>query len=225
MRESSKKRSSKNPLKKWYVRLITREFTKCYYHSRPKICKKTYWLGVPVGKCPLDLWTYQEILSEVRPDVVVECGTGWGGSALYLASCCDLIGKGRILTIDVNDLPHRPNHERVRQLLGSSVSPEVVEAVKSEIKDGETVLVVLDSVHSKEHVLNELRTYGGLVTSGSYVIVEDGIAGGHPVKKGHYPGPMEAVEEFVAEDSMFTIDREREKFMLTFNPKGYLRKR
>jgi len=180
-------------------------------------------MGVPVGKCPFDLWIYQEILYETQPDIIIESGTGLGGSTLYLASCCDVIGKGSIITIDIDNRLNCPKHKRIRQIVGSSVSPRILDEVKRDISSDDAVLVSLGSDHSKEHVLSEMRAYGAMVTSGSYMIVEDGIAGGHPVKKNHYPGPMEAIEEYLAEDPTFTIDMKREKFMMTFNPKGYLR--
>jgi len=203
---------------------IIRSFTRLYYHSRPRIWNNTFWFGVGVDKCPLDLWTYQEMLFEVRPDVVIECGTGAGGSALFLAHQCDLIGKGRVITVDVADLPNRPQHPRITYLQGSSVDNRTLQQIRSSIKSTDAVLVVLDSDHSKQHVLNELERYCGLVSVGSYIVVEDGITGGHPVKPGQWPGPMEAVLEFLKTNSNFVIDTSREKFLLTFNPNGYLKR-
>ena len=119
----------------------------------------------------------------------------------------------------------RAEHERIEYLDGSSVSDEVVARARAAAADAERVLVILDSDHGKPHVLKELGLYSALVTSGSYIIVEDTNLNGHPVHPGHGPGPMEAVEEFLAGDPGFERDPSREKFMLTFNPKGYLRKR
>lgn len=201
-------------------------FHRLYYDSAESggTWKNTYWLGVPTEKCPLDLWVYQEILHEVRPDIIVETGTRWGGSALFLASLCDVLGRGRVITIDVEVPGERPSHDRITYLLGSSVSPEIVEEVRKDIATGDRVLVSLDSDHAMDHVLAEMRTYGTLVSPGSYLIVEDTNINGHPVLPGWGPGPREAVQEFLKETDEFVVDESREKLLLTFNPKGYLRR-
>lgn len=185
----------------------------------------TYWLGVRTDKCPLDLWIYQEILHEVRPDVIVETGTLHGGSALFLASICDALGHGRVVTIDLQEQPDRPDHPRIEYVQGSSTSQEVFERVRAELPAEATAMVVLDSDHRKDHVLAEMRLWGPLVAPGSYLIVEDTILNGHPVSPEFGPGPMEAVDEFLAETSEWDADRRREKLYLTFNRRGYLRRR
>jgi len=106
-------------------RFIIRSFTRLYYHSRPRIWNNTFWSGIGVGKCPLDLWTYHEMLFEIRPDVIIECGTGVGGSTLFLAHQCDLIGKGRILTVDVVDSPDRRFDVCTTQLIAETVTMPV----------------------------------------------------------------------------------------------------
>jgi len=224
MQQRSKDQVERNPLKRWLRRVTTVQFHKCYYHSRPKIWNNTYWLGVPVGKCVFDLWVYQEIITELRPDLIVETGTGHGGSTLFLASCCDLVGNGKVVTVDISDPSGKPEHERITYLQGSSVAPEIVSTIRSMAEDKDRVLVNLDSDHSRDHVLKELEIYSELVSPESYIIVEDSNVGGHPVKPNHYPGPMEAVEEFLKTNHSFTIDKSREKFLLTFNPKGYLKR-
>src|SRR4029077_4241925 len=139
----------------------------CLYYARlEQTWTQTFWMGIKVLKCPLDLWIYQEILYEVRPDLIVECGTYKGGSALFLAGMCDLLGHGEVLTIDV-DLQDRPSHPRLHYLTGSSTSPEVLQAVALRAGAG-SVLVILDSDHSCAHVLEELRGYRQVVTPGSY---------------------------------------------------------
>jgi cephalosporin hydroxylase len=185
----------------------------------------THWLGVRTDKCPLDLWVYQEILHELRPDLIVEAGTAYGGSALYLASMCDLLGHGRVVTIDVQEQPGRPQHPRLDYVHGSSSSPEIFERVRAELPVGGRAMVVLDSDHRKEHVLAELRLWSPLVSPGSYLVVEDTILNGHPVSPEFGPGPMEAVEEFLRETDEFEVDRRREKLYLTFNRRGYLRRK
>lgn len=181
-------------------------------------------MGVPAQKCPLDLWVYQEIIFEVRPDIIVECGAADGGSATFLASICDLVKRGRVITIDIQPRDARPRHNRVRYLLGSSTDPEVVNKVRRAIRSRDRVMVILDSDHSKDHVLNELLAYSPLVTRGSYLIVEDTNVNGHPVYADFGPGPMEAVQEFLSDNSDFEIDSSREKFLMGFNPRGWLRR-
>jgi cephalosporin hydroxylase len=204
------------------VRSITEQFHEQYYESG--VWRNTLWLGVETLKCPLDLWIYQEILFELRPRFIIECGTAAGGSALFLASICDLLEGGEIITIDIQERANRPSHPRIKYLCGSSVDEVTVGKVKEIIKDAGPVMAILDSDHRKEHVLKELCIYSELVTDESYLIVEDTNVNGHPAFQLHGPGPMEAVEQFLQEASWFVADREREKFFMTFNPKGYLRK-
>jgi cephalosporin hydroxylase len=186
---------------------------------------KTFWFGVPTLKCPLDMWIYQEVIFKTKPDLIIECGTNQGGSALFFAHMLTLMGgDGRIITIDIEHLDGRPEHERITYLKGSSTSPEMLENVKQHIKPETRVMVVLDSDHSKAHVLEELKLYAPLVTVGLYLIVEDTNINGHPVRPDFGPGPMEAVDEFLKDNDHFQIDPGREKFHLTFNPRGYLGK-
>lgn len=204
---------------------VIRSFHRLFYDSGTQTWSNTRWLGVPAQKCPFDLWVYQELLHELRPAVIVECGTADGGSALFLASICDLLGYGEVVTVDIADQPGRPSHDRITYLNGSSTEPEIVERVKQMVAGRAPVVVILDSDHSRDHVLNELRLYAPLVSEGSYVIVEDSNVNGHPVVPDFGPGPAEAVTQFLAETEEFEVDRSREKFLLTFNPSGYLRKR
>jgi cephalosporin hydroxylase len=203
---------------------ITDYFHKMYYSNSQFTWNNTYWLGIPIQKCPLDLWIYQEILSEVRPDVIIETGTFKGGSAYYLSSVCDSLNQGRIITIDIQRQENLPKHPRILYLSGSSIDTNIIQQVKKQIYDGQKVLVILDSDHSKTHVLNEMLTYGPLVSAGSYLIVEDTNINGHPVVPDFGPGPMEAVQEFLQSHKEFTSDMEREKFYFTFNPNGNLKK-
>jgi cephalosporin hydroxylase len=207
---------------------IVKEFQRLYYNTRSRTWQNTRWLGVPVIKCPFDLWVYQEILFELKPDVVIECGTSKGGSAYFLSSMCELVGHGRVITIDLYPKPNRPQHKRLTYLSGSSTDKrtlsEVARLIRDADGDGASVLVILDSDHSREHVLDELRLYSPLVTTGSYLIVEDTQLNGHPVWPDFGPGPMEAVDIFLSENDDFVIDTTREKFYLTWNPRGYLKR-
>lgn len=204
--------------------VIVDQFQRLYYHHDEQTWRNTRYRGVQIQKCPPDMWVYQEILHEVRPHLIIETGTAYGGSGYFLADMCSLLDAGRVVTIDIEPMPDRPSHERLTYLHGSSTDPKVVSEVTAMLPDEGPVLVILDSDHSLEHVRDELNCYSGMVTAGSYLIVEDTNVHGHPVLPDHPPGPMEAVREFVENHQEFTIDRGREKFMLTFNPSGYLRR-
>jgi cephalosporin hydroxylase len=202
---------------------VTDEFHRLYYDTA--VWKDTYWLGVRTQKCPLDLWVYQELLVEQKPDLIVETGTAHGGSALYLASVCDLLGRGEVVTVDIFPIEGRPAHDRITYLTGSSTAPEVVAEVERIVAGRENALVILDSDHARDHVLDELRIYSRFVPPGGYLIVEDTNVNAHPVFPEHGPGPMEAVEAFLGETDEFEVDSRREKFFLTFNPRGFLRRK
>jgi cephalosporin hydroxylase len=201
------------------------QFHRLYYSSRERTWGNTFWLGHHVLKCPLDLWTYQEILHEVQPELIIETGTYRGGSALFLASISDLLGKGQVVTIDSARQNGRPRHRRITYLTGSSTSEKILRQVRRRARGKSTVLVILDSGHGKDHVLAELHAYAPFVTPGSYLVVEDTNLNGHPVESDHGPGPAEAVAEFLEQNDAFVRDESREKFLLTFNPGGYLKKR
>ena len=183
------------------------------------------WLGVEALKCPLDLWSYQEILFELRPDLVIETGTHRGGSALFLASVLDLVGSGEVISIDITERPDRPSHRRITYLPGSSTAPATVQEVRERASRAGKVMVILDSDHRAAHVREELRLYSPLVSPGQYLVVEDTNVNGHPVLPEHGPGPMEAVREFLGGNPDFVADPSRERFLISFNPGGYLRRR
>lgn len=202
----------------------TEEFHSKYYYS--KIWSNTYWMGKQVFKCPLDLWVYQETIFKIKPDLIIETGTFHGGSALFFANLFDILGYGEVVTIDVDKMPDMPEHKRITYLMGSSVSEGVISRVESIAKDKKNIMVFLDSDHKCEHVLKELEIYSKFVSKGSCIIVEDSNLNGHPVYSGfgQGPGPMEALNEFLDTHQEFQIDKSREKFLLTFNPNGFLKR-
>ena len=200
-------------------------FHELYYRSRPWTWGNTYWMGVPVAKCPLDLWIYQEILYRVRPNLILETGTWRGGSALFLASMCSLLGKGKVITVDISKRDDWRGHDRIRYLVGSSTSEDVLTEMRGAVSEADSVLVILDSGHDRDHVLSELRAYSPFVTKNSYLIVEDTNVNGHPVEPSHGPGPAEAVADFLQETGDFEVDSSCEKFLLTFNPRGFLKRK
>jgi cephalosporin hydroxylase len=213
---------------------VAQQFHHLYWHSNN--WRWTFWQGVPTLKCPLDLWIYQELLWLVRPQLIVELGTWAGGSAFYLANMLDLQGAPRssqILTVDILDRdqiqPHvadyagrasfpvriRPEHDRITYLHGSSTDPEIVKKVHRAARRKAPVLVFADSDHSTGHTAQELELYHDLVTPGSWFVMEDTDG----------EGPRLAVGRFLAAHPEFHADEQCEKFFMTFNPGGYLRRR
>ncbi|MGI0056055.1 MAG: cephalosporin hydroxylase family protein [Nitrosarchaeum sp.] len=222
---------SKYQISWWGSRMNERhhinKFCKIYSEKREKdsrIWQKTTWLGTSALKLPTDLWIYQEILYDVKPDLIIETGTMYGGSALFLATICDVIKKGSIVSIDINRKDSFPVHERIKYITGSSTDEKTVDQVKNMIKPNDKVMVILDSDHTKNHVLDELKIYSRLVSKDNYLIVEDTAINGHPVEPNFGDGPMEAVKEFLKTHDEFEIDKDKEKFLLTWNPNGYLKK-
>jgi cephalosporin hydroxylase len=175
------------------------------------------WFGVPIIKYPTDLLIYQQILVENKPDLIIETGTFYGGSALYLAHICDLLNHGEVLTIDRAWRDRLP-HKRITYWTGRSTSTETMNEVQRRAH-GKTVMVILDSNHASGHVKRELVRYGKLVTPGQYMIVEDTFMGKH-----ENPGPMVAVDWFMSRAKDFTTVPRENLFGLSLNPKGYLRK-
>ncbi len=205
---------------------VITSFNKLYYdsHLSGKTWAKTNFLGVGLQKCVADLWVYQEIISERTPDLIIECGTAAGGSALYLASICDLVHNGRVISIDIEGRSNLPKHDKITYLTGSSTSEEILRTVGNSLTENDRVMVILDSDHTRNHVLNELRAYGPLVTKNDYLIVEDTNINGHPVRSDFGPGPMEAVHDFLQECQDFIVDHREEQLLVTFNPRGYLKR-
>jgi cephalosporin hydroxylase len=209
---------------------IIAEYHALIYHSMVWM-DRTRWQGVPVCKLPSDLWLLQELIFELKPDLIIETGTAHGGSAAFMASLLDLQQRGRIVTIDTVARDDRPAHPRIAYWTGSSVDPAIAARAKDVAAGCESVLVILDSVHSTRHVAEEIALYAPLVTRDSYLIVEDGCVDGNPVManfvdaySGEPGGPQAAVQAFLAGSREFQIDATRHKFLVTFNPNGYLKR-
>ena len=180
------------------------------------------WLGKRAEKTPFDCWVYQEIIWETSPDVIIEIGNYGGGSTLFLANILDACGKGRVLAVDIDHSLIDFTHPRIEWIEGDAQG--VFSIVKSRIKQTERVMVIEDSSHTKENTLALLRLYGPLVSEGCYYIVEDTILEYDFPFKGAMPGPLEATKEFLKENDEFIIDRQREKFILSYNTDGYLKR-
>ena len=188
------------------------------------------WLGVPALQNPNDAWIHQEIIVDVKPDFIIETGTAKGGSAALWATVLQQVNPdGRVITIDIKDESSEAKKlpivkQYVEFLIGSSTDPDIVSKVTKRVQ-GRKVLIILDSDHSRDHVLAEMKAYAPLVSVGSYLIVQDTNVNGHPVYATFGPGPMEAVQEFLASNKQFESDANAERLMLTFHPKGYLKRR
>lgn len=208
-------------------RNVTEKFQRFYYAS--SIWGNTRWLGVRSEQAPTDNWSMQEIISELQPDYIIETGTAHGGTTLFYASVLSYASpNGKVITIDV--APHVEDasklplwKQRVEMIVGSSVDPKVTDRVAQEVLD-KKVLVTLDSLHTRDHVLKEMQIYSKLVTPGSYLVVQDTNLNGHPSAPGWGPGPTEAVQEFLKTHDNFVVDHGREKFVLTFYPGGWLKR-
>lgn len=198
------------------------------YFDKVKVCS---WMGQSCQKYPQDLINYQEVMFETQPDIIIECGTNAGGTALFLANMLKLIGKpnGVVLTCDVRDIVTQKvrDTDNIKFFRGSSTSTEVFNAIKSHIKSTDRVMVILDSDHKNTHVIEEMKLYGSLVTKGCYMITEDGILNGHPIVPNYGPGPFEAIDDFMKNhnNGRFVADKEREnKYLITNAVNGYLKK-
>jgi len=187
----------------------------------------TYFEGVPILKNPLDLWIYQEILWHLRPTLLIETGTAMGGSALWFARQFDKLGVGHVVSIDIEAAPELPQHPRITYLPGSSTCLSMLEAVGACAKDHPRVMVVLDSDHSASHVTDELDTYAPMVTPGQYLVVEDTNINGRPIALDWHggPGPGPAVDAWIQDHPEFIQDPLSERFLVTFFPGGWLKKR
>ncbi|UCU98579.1 CmcI family methyltransferase [Acidovorax radicis] len=189
------------------------------------IMDHTTYFGIRTLKNPLDAWVYQEIIVETRPNVIVEIGNFHGGHLLALAHLCDAMGHGRVIGVDQSHHLVPPvvrDHPRVTLIEGDAC--ETFAQVQRLIAADEQVLLIEDSAHTFDNTLQVLRQYALLVQPGGYFIVEDSICH-HGLEVGPKPGPYEAIEAFLNENPWFESDRSREHFLITWNPRGYLRKR
>jgi cephalosporin hydroxylase len=180
------------------------------------------WLGAPTPNAPTDLYVYQELVTRVRPDLVVVVGTGGDGRALFFASVCEGLGRGRVLAIDAQSADNRPTHPRLQYVTADPDSRAAVEALRAKPK--EQALVLLGGYQSRPTTSALFKRYQSLVKPGSYVVVEGTAVHGHPIWPGFGPGPHEGAEEALAANGDFVRDVSVEKYSLTLNPGGYLKR-
>jgi cephalosporin hydroxylase len=209
---------------------VGRNYGAWFYNTN--VWQEMRWLGVPIQKLPFDLWNYQEILTDLRPTLVIEFGTCFGGSALYFSHLLRSLGQPyRVLSVDVD---HSQIFARAREdphiefMQSSSSDPKVAEAVAEQRnKLPGPAFAILDSDHTKKHVLAEMELLRPLLRKGDYLVVEDGCINGHPLLPGWGEGPFEAIEEYVRlHPKDYLFDRTKEnRFGFSFAPNGYLIRR
>jgi cephalosporin hydroxylase len=201
------------------------------------------WLGRPIIQLPEDMFRIQEVVYSVKPSLIIETGVAHGGSLIFYASLCKLIGKGRVIGIDIEIRPHNrqaiedhPLNEFITLVEGSSIEATVVRKIFSMVSADDTVMVLLDSSHTKAHVLAELEAYSPLVTPGSYVVAMDGIMAdvvGAPRSQPDWSwnNPQEAVKDFLAKHKNFVLSEPAFAFnegmieeRLTYWPSAFLKR-
>jgi cephalosporin hydroxylase len=202
------------------------------------------WFGRPIIQLPDDMVRIQEVIYRLKPDVIIETGIAHGGSLVFYASLCKAMEKGKVVGVDIEIRPHNQTaieeHELkplITLIEGSSIAPEIIAKVRAEIPEGGTVLVLLDSNHTRDHVLGELRLYGPLVSRGSYIVATDGIMAqvtGAPRTKPDWDtnNPLAAIEAFVAESPDFVVEEPAFPFnegsvdeRVTYWPRAFIRRR
>ena len=205
-------------------------------------CKYKYsynfsWMGRPIIQFPQDIMAMQEIIWQVKPDLIVETGIAHGGSLIFYASMLELIGEGQVLGIDVDirqhnrvEIEQHPMFKRITMIEGSSIDEEIAKQVYDLAKGKSRILLVLDSNHTHDHVLKELELYSPLVTKDSYLVVFDTVVEDMPEDffpdrpwgKGN--NPKTAVWEFLKTNKRFEVDKDIEaKLLITVAPDGYLK--
>ena len=201
------------------------------------------WMGRPIIQLPEDMITVQEVIYRVKPDVIVETGIAHGGSLIFSASLCRAMGRGRVIGVDIDIRAHNREaieahemFELIELIEGSSTAPEIVDQVRRQIGPDETVLVILDSNHLRQHVLDELDAYAGLVTPGSYIVATDGVmlqVADAPRGRPEWTddNPVSAVRGFLANHPEFVVEQPAWPFNeseldqnVTHWPQAYLRR-
>ena len=213
--------------KKWFLQGYNYEYS---YHFK--------WLGRPIIQYPQDIIALQEIIWKIKPDLIIETGIAHGGSIIFYASILEMIGKGRVIGIDIDIKRHNKKeiekhflYKRIQMIDGSSINKKVVKKVQEFTKNKQRVMVFLDSNHTYKHVLKELELYSPMVTRGSYLVVFDTIIDDLPNSLftsrpwGQGNNPKEAVHEYLNNNSKFKIDKAIEnKLAITAGPDGYVRR-
>ena len=189
-----------------------------------RIMHETFYFGVKTLKNPFDFWVYQELIYQQQPDVIIEIGNNWGGSTLAIAHLLDNVNKGQLIAVDISHekiAEKVRNHPRIVLIEGDAI--ESYGVVKDLIKNEDNVMIIEDSAHTYKNTLAVLENYSSLIPVGGYFIVEDSICH-HGLSVGPSPGPYEAITDFLSKRDNFIADRSKESFLITWNPKGFLRR-
>lgn len=197
---------------------------------------QTTWFGEPILQLPQDMFALQEIIYQTRAEYIIELGVAWGGSLLFYSTLMEVLGGKRIIGVDVyipEDLKQRLNgygnlSKRITLVAGSTLDNSILEQVKSIVGQSKRIIVHLDSNHTHEHVLQELKLYSRFVGKGYYIVCGDTIVEDMP-KPAERPwgsgnSPKTARDAFLRENDRFEVDERLEnKLLFTCNPGGYLK--
>jgi cephalosporin hydroxylase len=201
-----------------------------------KLSYEVTWLGIPIIQLPEDILMVQELIWKVRPEVVIESGVAHGGALILYASLLELLGRGRVIGIDIDirkynrlAIESHPMSRRISLVEGSSVEPATLEKVRGMLSPGQGTMVMLDSNHTRDHVRRELELYAPLVSPGSYLVVFDAVMtmvadapNGKPTWS--KDNPHEAVEDFLSTHPEFVVDQAYERLSTTYCRGGFLRR-
>ena len=187
--------------------------------------EKTKWMGLQAAKCPMDMWVYQELMHKMNTDLLIETGTLMGGSALFFAHMFDILGHGKVVTVDLVKQENLPKHPRIHYINGSSTDQLVLNKIRGFSDQANSTMVILDSDHKADYKLKELNAYGEFVTAGNYMVAEDSAFDYYPAWPEYGPGPATAVRDFMKTTQEFEVDRQQEKHLITFAPMAFLQKK
>ena len=222
----NKNKSLLKKSKDWIDNVFDYEYV---YHFR--------WLGMPIIQFPQDMVALQELIWKIKPDFIIESGIARGGSLIFHASILEFLKHGKVIGIDIDIREHNrkeiekhPLFKRIKLIEGSSIDDSVIDKIKKIIKDKKKIMVLLDSHHTEQHVLEELKKYSSFVNSDSYIIVFDTViedltkhhSTNRPWGKGN--NPRTAVSKFLKNNKRFKIDKQiQKKLLITSCPDGYLK--
>jgi len=215
--------------KKWFNSSVKYEYS---FHFT--------WLGIPIIQYPQDMVALQEIIWDVKPDLIIETGIAHGGSLIFFASMLEILGKGKVLGIDIDIRKHNKRaiekhhlNKRIKMIQGSSIDKKIIDKVYAFSKNSKKILLILDSNHTHKHVLEEMKSYSPLIKKGSYMVVFDTTIEDIPKELfkgkakrswGKGNNPKTAVHEFLKSNKRFKIDKELEnKLLITVGPDGFLK--
>jgi len=201
-----------------------------------KLSYEVTWLGIPIIQLPEDILMVQELIYKNRPDVIVESGVAHGGALVLYASLMELLGRGRVIGVDIEirkynrlAIESHPASRRITLIEGSSTDASTLDAVRSRIQPNESVMVMLDSNHTRDHVRAELDRYAPLVGPGGYIVVFDEVMpmvadapNGKPTWDAD--NPLSAVRDFLAKNPDFEVDASYERLATTYCHSGFLRR-